>query len=155
MTDEDVVKFLDGLTDLFNQIAKLPMPTIAAIDGPALGGGLELALACDMRVASRDVDKIALPECRIGIIPGAGGTQRLPRLIGQSRAKELIFTGRCLNAEQALDWGKSLPPVTRLPILHLFPLFDGSVGVVDHLADQGTSALDRAYLLARDMQGCG
>jgi len=105
MSDEDVVQFLDDLTGLFNRIAKLTMPTIAAIDGPALGGGLELALACDIRIAAHDVDKIALPECRIGIIPGAGGTQRLPRLIGLSRAKELIFTGKPLNAQQALDWG--------------------------------------------------
>lgn len=107
MADEDVIQFLNDLADLFNRISKLAMPTIAAIDGPALGGGLELALACDIRIVAHDVDKIALPECRIGIIPGAGGTQRLPRLIGASRAKELIFTGRSLNAQQALDWGTS------------------------------------------------
>ena len=118
MTDADIVQFLDDLADLFNQIAKLPMPTIAAIDGPALGGGLELALACDIRVVSRDVDKIGLPECRIGIIPGAGGTQRLPRLIGLSRAKELIFTGRCLNAEQALDWGEFPSSAIRPAVPH-------------------------------------
>ena len=105
MSDEDVVQFLDDLAGLLDRIAKLTVPTIAAIDGPALGGGLELALACDIRIAAHNVDKIALPECRIGIIPGAGGTQRLPRLIGASRAKELIFTGRSLNAQQALDWG--------------------------------------------------
>jgi len=105
MSDEDVIQFLADLAGLFDRIAKLTMPTIAAIDGPALGGGLELALACDIRIVAHDVDKIALPECRIGIIPGAGGTQRLPRLIGASRAKELIFTGRSLDAQQALDWG--------------------------------------------------
>ena len=105
MSDEDVVQFLDDLAGLLDRIAKLTAPTIAAIDGPALGGGLELALACDIRIAAHNVDKIALPECRIGIIPGAGGTQRLPRLIGASRAKELIFTGKSLNAQQALDWG--------------------------------------------------
>ena len=105
MSEEDVIQFLDDFTGLCNRIAKLTMPTIAAIDGPALGGGLELALACDIRIAAHDVDRIALPECRFGIIPGAGGTQRLPRLIGVSRAKELIFTGRSLNAQQALDWG--------------------------------------------------
>ncbi|KAF9649483.1 ClpP/crotonase [Thelephora ganbajun] len=131
MSNEDVVQFLNDLTDLFNRIAKLTVPTIAAIDGPALGGGLELALACDIRIVAHDVDKISLPECRIGIIPGAGGTQRLPRLIGASRAKELIFTGRSLNAQQALDWG-----------------------VVDHIAEPGTSALDKACALAGEMQGC-
>ena len=105
MSDEDVIRFLNDLTGLLNRIAKLAIPTIAAIDGPALGGGLELALACDIRIAAHHVDKIALPECRIGVIPGAGGTQRLPRLIGMSRAKELIFTGRSLSAQQAQDWG--------------------------------------------------
>jgi methylglutaconyl-CoA hydratase len=94
---------LNDFVGLFNRITKLTMPTIAAIDGPALGGGLELALVRHT-VAVHDVDKIALPGCRIGIIPGAGGTQRLPRLIGVARAKELIFMGRSLDAQQALDW---------------------------------------------------
>lgn len=153
MSDEDVIQFLNDLTGLFNRIAKLTVPTIAAIDGPALGGGLELALACDIRIAAHDVDKIALPECRIGIIPGAGGTQRLPRLIGVSRAKELIFTGRPLNARQALDWGTCLFYRT---IVQLTRRIGGhETGVVDHIAGPGESALDRACTLAREMQGCG
>ncbi|KAL2916065.1 hypothetical protein HK105_204489 [Polyrhizophydium stewartii] len=82
----------------------LPMPTIAAIDGFALGGGLELALGADMRVAGEKA-KIGLPETKLAIIPGAGGTQRLPRLIGESKAKELIFTARVLLSREAHDYG--------------------------------------------------
>ncbi|MCY0869395.1 MAG: enoyl-CoA hydratase-related protein [Firmicutes bacterium] len=85
-------------------VAALPMPTIAAIRGVALGGGLELALACDLRVVASDAT-IGLTETRLAIIPGAGGTQRLARLIGPARAKELIFTGRRLSGEQALEYG--------------------------------------------------
>jgi enoyl-CoA hydratase len=81
-----------------------PRPTIAAIDGYALGGGLELALACDLRVASRTA-KIGMPEVTLGIYPSAGGTWRLPRLVGLGRAKELIFTGRIVEADEAVGWG--------------------------------------------------
>jgi enoyl-CoA hydratase/carnithine racemase len=93
-----------ALNDCANHIARLPIPTIAAINGLALGGGCEITLACDFRLAARHAE-IALPEVGLGIIPGAGGTQRLPRLIGPTRAKELIFTGRRISAELALEWG--------------------------------------------------
>jgi enoyl-CoA hydratase/carnithine racemase len=82
------------------RLARLPMPTIAAIEGNALGGGLELALACDLRVASERA-RLGLPEVRLAVIPGAGGTQRLPRVVGLAWAKELILTGRILSAEEA------------------------------------------------------
>ena len=82
------------------RLATLPMPTIAAIEGNALGGGLELALACDLRVASERA-KLGLPEVRLAAIPGAGGTQRLARIVGLARAKELILTGRVLDAAEA------------------------------------------------------
>ncbi len=82
------------------RLAGLPMPTIAAIEGHALGGGLELALACDLRVASERA-KLGLPETRLAVIPGAGGTWRLPRVIGPARAKELILGGRVIAADEA------------------------------------------------------
>lgn len=93
-----------GLQDAFTAVARIPKPTIAAVVGYALGGGLELALACDLRVVS-DNAKLGLPEILLGIIPGAGGTQRLPRLVGPARAKELIFTGRFVDANEALAIG--------------------------------------------------
>ena len=85
-------------------IKKMTKPVIAAVNGFALGGGLELALACDFIYASEKA-KIGFPEVTLGIIPGFGGTQNLPRLIGKGRANELIFTGKIINAAKALEWG--------------------------------------------------
>jgi len=93
-----------GGQEVMNRIAALPVPTIAAINGYALGGGLELALACDLRVAATGA-KLGLPEVGLGLIPGFGGTQRLPRLIGAGRALDLILTGRHVPAEEALQLG--------------------------------------------------
>lgn len=90
--------------DLMNSLAALPFPTIAAVNGFALGGGLELALAADLRVASREA-KLGFPEVQLGLIPGYGGTQRLPRLIGMGRALDLILTGRHVGAQEALALG--------------------------------------------------
>jgi methylglutaconyl-CoA hydratase len=100
MAPPDVAAFVHGLRAAFTEVEDLPMPVLAAIEGAALGGGLELALACDLRVAGGDA-RLGLPETSLAIIPGAGGTQRLPRLIGKARAKELIFTGRRLSAGEA------------------------------------------------------
>ena len=86
------------------RLARLQVPTIAALNGLAFGGGLEIALACDFRLTAEGAS-FALPEVGIGIVPGAGGTQRLPRLIGVMRAKELILTGRRISTEDALDMG--------------------------------------------------
>jgi enoyl-CoA hydratase/carnithine racemase len=85
-------------------VAAIPRPVIAAVTGFALGGGCELALACDLRVASERA-KFGQPEMLLGIIPGGGGTQRLARLVGPARAKDLIFSGRQLGASDALQWG--------------------------------------------------
>jgi enoyl-CoA hydratase len=91
-------------TNLFAQIERFPMPTIAALRGFALGGGCELALACDLRICGQGA-KFGQPEVALGIIPGAGATYRLPRVVGQAMAKELIFTGRIFGADEALAMG--------------------------------------------------
>ena len=93
-----------ALQSSFTAIASIPKPTVAAITGYALGGGCELALCCDFRVCG-DNAKLGQPEILLGIIPGAGGTQRLPRLVGPSRAKDIIFSGRFVAAEEALAIG--------------------------------------------------
>lgn len=95
---------IDRLQDALNLVEDIPKVTIAAINGYALGGGYELALCADLRYAA-DTAKLGQPEIQLGIIPGAGGTQRLPRLIGISRAKELIYSGRQVRAEEALAIG--------------------------------------------------
>lgn len=93
-----------ALQRTFDEVAQLPMPVVAAITGYALGGGLELALAADYRVAADDA-LLGQPEIQLGIIPGSGGTQRLTRLIGPSRAKNLLMTGRRVDAAEALSLG--------------------------------------------------
>ena len=104
MSESEVRSFLSAIRRLFVKIEELSLPVIAAINGFALGGGTELALACDLRVAVADAT-LGLTETRFAIIPGAGGTQRLPRLIGIPLAKELIYTGRQLSAQEALAKG--------------------------------------------------
>jgi enoyl-CoA hydratase/carnithine racemase len=100
----EVKPIITRLHDCLNLIEDLPKVTIAAINGYALGGGLELAMAADLRYAGSSA-RLGQPEIQLGIIPGAGGTQRLPRLVGLSRAKDLIFTGRQVRAEEALAIG--------------------------------------------------
>jgi enoyl-CoA hydratase/carnithine racemase len=99
-----VKEFIFTIRNLFTAIEYLNKPVIAAINGVALGGGTELALACDIRIAAMNAS-MGLTETRLAIIPGAGGTQRLPRLIGRGKAKELIFTGRRVDAREALEIG--------------------------------------------------
>jgi enoyl-CoA hydratase/carnithine racemase len=93
-----------ALQNSLNTVARIGAPVVAAITGYALGGGLELALCADFRVAGESA-KVGQPEIQLGVIPGAGGTQRLPRLIGPSKAKDLIFTGRHVAADEALAIG--------------------------------------------------
>lgn len=100
----DMIDRSRALQDAFTAVARIPKPTVAAITGFALGGGCELALCCDQRIAG-DNAKLGLPEIRLGIIPGAGGTQRLPRLVGSAKAKDLIYTGRFVAAPEALAIG--------------------------------------------------
>ncbi|UCD38064.1 MAG: enoyl-CoA hydratase/isomerase family protein [Fidelibacterota bacterium] len=102
--DEQVTEVVSAIRDCFNAIAHLPQPTIAAVHGSAVGGGAELALACDLRIIAEDA-RFGFSEVSLGIIPGAGGTQHLPRLIGPSRAKELIFSAKILNGLECREWG--------------------------------------------------
>ncbi|GAA6049487.1 hypothetical protein JCM3770_007363 [Rhodotorula araucariae] len=132
MSQLQVARFLYNLRRLLGELADLPVPTIAAIDGPALGGGLELALACDLRVAGSTVTKLGLPETRLAIIPGAGGTQRLSRLVGVSRAKDLIFRAKVLDAREALE-----------------------AGVISYVSREGQSASDKAEELVMEMLQAG
>lgn len=101
LTVAEVKRNVKKIREVFDDVAHLPQPTIAAVNGYAFGGGFELMLACDFRVAVEDV-AMGLTEVSWGIIPGAGGTQRLPRLIGETKAKELIFTARKFSSQQAL-----------------------------------------------------
>jgi enoyl-CoA hydratase len=94
-----------GFLGLVDVIAAAPKPVIAAINGLCMGGGFELSLACDLRIAGRDVSAIGLPETRVGIFPGGGGTQRLPRVIGEARALEMILRGLTVDGPRALEIG--------------------------------------------------
>lgn len=100
MDDEEVVRTVDGLRALSSRLAAIEVPTIAALQGAALGGGLELALACDLRIAASGV-RVGLPECSLAIVPGAGGTQRLARIAGPAVARRWIYTARVASAEEA------------------------------------------------------
>jgi enoyl-CoA hydratase/carnithine racemase len=104
MTEAQVIDYHLLIQRTMQAIESLPQPVIAAMNGSAYGGGVELALACDLRVMVKDAT-LRLPEVKLGIIPGAGGTQRLPRLIGKSKAKEMILTGSPLTAEEGFQYG--------------------------------------------------
>jgi len=104
MSYTDMVRRSGGLQSAFTAVAKIPKPVVAAVNGYALGGGCELALCADVRFAAEDA-VLGQPEILLGIIPGAGGTQRLTRLVGPSKAKDLVFTGRFVKAEEALAIG--------------------------------------------------
>lgn len=116
MTLEETWGFLDELNRLANAIAAFPRPVIAAINGAAFGGGLEIALACDLRIAAASAE-MGLTEVRLGIIPGMGGTQRLARIASVAAAKELILTGRRINAARAKELGivSEIVPAAALP----------------------------------------
>ncbi|MBK6887744.1 MAG: enoyl-CoA hydratase/isomerase family protein [Tetrasphaera sp.] len=104
MSYVDMVRASHGLQDFTRALASIPKPTVAAITGYALGGGCEVALACDFRIAA-DNATLGQPEIALGIIPGAGGTQRLARLVGVAKAKDLVFSGRFVKAQEALAIG--------------------------------------------------
>ena len=104
MPESEIGNFVKGLRSAFTAVEDLPMPVIAAIDGAALGGGLELALACDLRICSES-STLGLPETSLAIIPGAGGTQRLPRVLGLTKAKELVYMAKRLSGKESENIG--------------------------------------------------
>ncbi|VDO94528.1 unnamed protein product [Soboliphyme baturini] len=104
MTEPEVLRFVNRTRRLLTDLESLPLPVIAAMDGAALGGGLEFALACDIRTASKDA-QMGLIETRVAVLPALGGTQRLPRLVGRAMAKELIFTARVIDGVEAYRIG--------------------------------------------------
>ena len=125
---------------LFDQIEALPQPVIAAVAGYALGGGCELALACDFRIASEGA-KFGLPEIKIGAFPGGGGTQRLPRLIGAAKAKEIILTGDPISAEEAFSLGLVMKVVPKDKLLQEAKSFAGKLAALPRLALEASKML--------------
>jgi enoyl-CoA hydratase/carnithine racemase len=125
---DDFANFVHGFTDALEVLAASPLPVIAAIHGSALGGGLELAMACDLRIATPDA-RLGLPEAKLGVLPGAGGTQRLPRLIPVGIATELLMLGNFIDGERA-----------------------HALGLVNRLSEPG-SLLDDAKALAEQLSG--
>lgn len=121
----DMAEWAAALSQTLRALERIPKPVVAAINGYALGGGCEIALACDWRVASAEA-KLGQPEISIGVIPGAGGTQRLTRLVGPARAKDLILTGRMVDANEAL-----------------------AIGLVDQVVPAGESVYEAAVALVR------
>jgi len=114
MTSQDMNEYSKLGQEVCNKIERLEKPTIALINGFALGGGLEIAMACDIRIASES-SKLGQPEINLGLIPGFGGTQRLPRLVGKSAAKELILTGKQIDARAAKELGLVNITITAYP----------------------------------------
>ncbi len=104
MTPDQVRRFIETIRSTFTLLADLPIPAIAAVNGVALGGGTELALACDLRVVA-ETAQMGLTEASLAIIPGAGGTQRLPRIVGTAKAKEMIYLARRIDAREAREVG--------------------------------------------------
>ena len=142
MSYVDMAARAGALSSAFDAVARIPKPVVAAVTGYALGGGCELALACDWRVVAADA-KLGQPEIKLGIIPGAGGTQRLARLIGPARAKDLIMSGRMVDAEEALRIGLAdrVAPAESV--------YDEAVALVRQYVDGPAQAL-RAAKLAVD-----
>jgi methylglutaconyl-CoA hydratase len=127
MNQDETRRAVTLIRDTMNQLEALPQPVIAAVNGVALGGGTEMALACDLRIAS-ETAVFGLTETSLGIIPGAGGTQRLPRLIGKGRAKELIYTAKRIDAKEALE-----------------------IGLVEYVTS-AESLIDKAYEIAKQIE---
>ncbi|MGD9942503.1 MAG: enoyl-CoA hydratase/isomerase family protein [Burkholderiaceae bacterium] len=140
---------------VFDRLAQLPQPTLAAVEGMALGGGLELALACDLRVAGSEAT-FGMPETRVGAIPGWGGSRRLPRLVGPAQAKRLVFTGAAIGAAEAARIGlvqEVVPAAQALPraralALEIAANAPDAVRLAKQLIDQGRGGLSGETIAA-------
>ncbi|MFH1115848.1 MAG: enoyl-CoA hydratase-related protein [Pseudomonadota bacterium] len=137
MTQDQVRRYIQTIRNLFTMVEELPKPVIAAVNGYAFGGGLELALACDLRLASKTA-VVGLTETSLGVIPGAGGTQRLPRVVGTARAKDMIFRARRISAEQGVEYGLFLEAVDP------DKLMDRALEIGREIAGNGPVALAQA-----------
>jgi enoyl-CoA hydratase/carnithine racemase len=151
MSYVDMAARAGALSSAFDAIARIGKPVVAAVTGFALGGGCELALACDWRVVADDA-QLGQPEIKLGIIPGAGGTQRLPRLVGPAVAKDLIYSGRMVDAEEALRIGLVDAVVPAAEV------YDTAVAMVKRYVGGPAQALRAAKLaidggLDRDLAG--
>lgn len=135
LTDEQVKRNLYKIGEVFTKIDTLPQPTIAAINGYAFGGGMELALSCDFRLIAEGTS-VGLTETGLGIIPGAGGTQRLPRIIGEAKALELILTARKITSQQALEYG--------LVSNVVHDVMEAAAGLAEEMLQNGPIALQQA-----------
>lgn len=139
-TAEGTYKHAREFQLLFDQIEALPQPVIAAVASYALGGGCELSLACDFRIASEGA-KFGLPEIKIGAFPGGGGTQRLPRLIGAAKAKEMILTGDPITAEEARALGLVMKIVPKGKVLEESKNFAAKLAALPRLAMEASKML--------------
>lgn len=137
MSEIEVKNYIKTIRDTFTMLEDIPKPVICAINGYAFGGGLEMALACDIRIASENA-KMGLTETSLAIIPGAGGTQRLPRIVGKAKAKELIFTARRIDAQEAYRIGLINEVVPREKLI------DRAFEIADEIARNGPLAVEAA-----------
>ncbi|BAT72367.1 enoyl-CoA hydratase/isomerase [Thermosulfidibacter takaii ABI70S6] len=137
MSELEVKNYIKTIRDTFTMFEDIPKPVICAINGYAFGGGLEMALACDLRIAA-ETAKMGLTETSLAIIPGAGGTQRLPRIVGKAKAKELIFTARRIDAQEAYRIGlvNEVVPKERL--------LDRAFKIANEIAQNGPLAVEAA-----------
>jgi enoyl-CoA hydratase/carnithine racemase len=146
MTMVEVRQYIRYIRDTFTEIENLPIPVIAAVNGVSMGGGTELALACDIRVIDPDA-KMALNETSLAIIPGGGGTVRLPRLVGRGRAKDIILTARWVGAEEALAIGM----VQR--IAPKGQALEHAIGIAEQIINNGPIAVTQAkYVINRGLE---
>ena len=144
MSYTDMVKRSGGLQSAFTAVARIPKPVVAAVTGYALGGGCELALCADVRIAAEDAT-LGQPEILLGIIPGAGGTQRLTRLVGPAAAKDIIFTGRFVKADEALAHRAGRPggPRRRRSTTRRWPGRGSSAGAASYALRAAKESIDR------------